>query len=166
MSIDPIYRGLTTQFIHDGCHNRAEEICRRLFKLGEKEVGKLWILPSNLQFGRIRVPNPLFIDWLTETTFRMPNVCYSDTVTLHGKSVLWKYHVVAAQKRGNAITVYDSTYGTLSDSAYLKLLSTETLERNVELETGLLARYVRYGEALTEADFSDVEFAELLSTLR
>ena len=164
MPTDAIYRGLTRQFLHDGCHNRAEAICRRLIESGEPGVGKLWIVPSNLQFGRIRVQNPLFIDWLVGATFKMPSVPYSDTVTLHGEDIRWRYHVVAATKHNGIVTAYDSTYGTREESEYLSLLSSEALEGD-DLDVRLLARFTPYGSALSEQDFSATEWSELLRDL-
>ena len=165
MTTDSIYRNLPTEFLHDGCHSRAEAICRRLLENGEQGIGKLWILPSNFQFGRLAIENPLYVHWLVGTEFFMPDVPYRDTVRLHGKTMLWRYHVVAAKQNGQTITVYDSTTGTLDAADYLAMLGARCLRDDASIEVSVLAKFKPYGEALSKNDFSTQQLDALIQDM-
>ena len=161
-----IYEGLTTRFLYDGCHNRAETICARMKNQGFENVGKLWIVPSNLQSGRITIENPLPVPWLKDATFRLPNVDYKDTLVIQGDHIQWRYHVLAATQKDDECRVYDPFTDDILAEEYLSLLGTRSLDNSACPEVDLLHRFVPYGDIPTPNLFSLDEAAELFRGMK
>ena len=160
-----LFAGLPTQFLHDGCHNRAETVCRRLLAAGAEGVGKLWIVPSNLQFGRIRARNPLPIPWLEGASFRLTGVPYDDVVVLHGTFIDWRYHLLAVTQAEDEVTVHDPTTGSIALAKSLAQFEAVSTDRESETQIKVLWRILPHGRALSLADFDDEERNELVRGL-